>query len=193
MTDRSLAVRRWSRVGEMPEAQKLALSATLVALGVVLGALSIPVGPARVAPSQHFINVVAGILLGPWYAVLTALGISVIRNALGTGTLLAFPGSVFGAFLVGVAYRWLRRPEAAFAEPIGTAIIGALVGYAMIAGLDATTYVFGFLRASPPSAQPYLGIFGGPLALVASFAVSSIPGSTLGYLAILALRRAGVR
>lgn len=193
MTERSMPIRRWSRLESLPEAQKLALAAMLVALGVVLGTFSIPIGPARVAPSQHFINVVAGILVGPWYGVLTALGISVIRNALGTGTLLAFPGSVFGVLFVGLAYRWLRRPEAAFFEPIGTVIVGALVGYALIAGLDATTYVLGFMKASPPSPQPYLGTFGGPLALVASFAVSSIPGSFIGYLAILALRRAGVR
>lgn len=193
MTERPVDVRQWSRLEGLPEAQKLALSAVLVALGVVLGTFSIPIGPARVAPSQHFINVVAGMLVGPWYGVLTALAISIIRNALGTGTLLAFPGSVFGVFLVGVAYRWLRRPEAAFFEPIGTAIIGALVGYAIIAGLDNTVYILGFMKASPPSSQPYLGIFGGPLALIASFAVSSVPGSFLGYLAMLALRRAGIR
>jgi len=186
-------VRTWRRLDTLPEAQKLALSAIFVALGVLLSTFAVPIGPARVFPFQHVINVVAGILVGPWYAVLTAIGISVMRNALGTGTLLAFPGSIFGALFVGYAYRWFRRTEVAFVEPIGTVIVGGLVGYALIAGLSAPTMILGFLRANPPAAQPYLGIFGGPLAIVASFAVSSIPGSVLGYLVIQALRRAGIR
>ena len=193
MSERPVTVRRWRRLEELPEAQKLALSATFVALGVLLSTFAIPIGPARVFPFQHVINVVAGVLVGPWYAALTAIGISIFRNALGTGTLLAFPGSIFGAFVVGVAYRRLRRAEVAFLEPIGTVLVGGLVGYALIAGLDAPTALLGFIRANPPAAQPYLGIFGGPLALVASFAVSSVPGSILGYLVLRALRRAGIR
>jgi len=193
VTERPATVRTWRRLDTLPEAQKLALAAIFVALGVLLSTLSVPIGPARVFPFQHVINVVAGILIGPWYAVLSAIGISVIRNALGTGTLLAFPGSIFGALFVGYAYRWLRRSEAAFVEPLGTVIVGGLVGYALIAGLAAPTTVLGFLRANPPAAQPYLGLFGGPLAIVASFAVSSIPGTILGYLVIQALRRAGIR
>lgn len=181
------------RISALPRTQRLALTASLIALGVILGTFSIPVGPARVAPFQHFINVLAGVLVGPWYALLTAFGISVIRNALGTGTFLAFPGSIFGALFVGLAYRYVRRTDlAAFVEPIGTAIVGALVGYALIAPLEASTILFGFIRANPPSAQPYLGLFAGPLFLVASFAVSSIPGSTLGFLGLRALRRAGL-
>ena len=193
MTERPVTVRRWERLGELPEAQKLALAATFVALGVLLSTFAIPIGPARVFPFQHVINVVAGVLIGPWYAVLTAVGISVLRNALGTGTLLAFPGSIFGALIVGFAYRRFRRAEVAFLEPVGTVIVGGLVGYALIAGLDAPAALLGFIKANPPAAQPYLGIFGGPLALVASFAVSSLPGSALGYLAVRALRRAGIR
>jgi energy coupling factor transporter S component ThiW len=193
VTERPATVRTWRRLDTLPEAQKLALAAIFVALGVLLSTFSVPIGPARVFPFQHVINVVAGILIGPWYAVLSAIGISVIRNALGTGTLLAFPGSIFGALFVGYAYRWLRRSEAAFVEPLGTVIVGGLVGYALIAGLAAPTTVLGFLRANPPAAQPYLGLFGGPLAIVASFAVSSIPGTILGYLVIQALRRAGIR
>src|SRR6266545_2955251 len=140
-----------SRMTSLPRTQRIALTAALVALGVVLGSFAIPVGPARVAPFQHFINVLAGVLVGPWYAVL-----------------------------------------AAFVEPVGTAIVGALVGYALIAPLETSTFLLGFIKANPPSAQPYLGLFGGPLFLVASFAVSSIPGSTLGYIALRALRRAGI-
>lgn len=183
-----------ARLRALPRTQRLALAAALVALGVVLSPFAIPVGPARVFPFQHTINVLAGVLVGPWYAVLTAVAISVLRNALGTGTFLAFPGSIFGALLVGLAYHYGRRTDlVAFLEPVGTALIGALVGYALLAPLDAPTLLLGFLRANPPAGQPYLGLFGGPLALVAAFAVSSVPGAALGYLALRALRRAGVR
>ncbi len=187
---------QWCAAGAEVESYprwKLALAASFVALVVVLSTFSIPVGPARIFPFQHMINVVAGVLLGPWYAVLTACGISVFRNALGTGTFLAFPGSMVGAWLVGFGYHHVRRSDLmAFLEPVGTAIVGALVGYALISALDAPALWLGFVKANPPGARPYLGLFGGPLALVVSFAVSSVPGATLGYLCLAALRRAGV-
>jgi energy coupling factor transporter S component ThiW len=193
MTQTSARVRTWTRGERLPAAQRLALAAALVALGTVLGTVSVPVGPARVAPFQHMVNVVAGVMLGPWYAVLVAFGISVLRNALGTGTFLAFPGSMFGAFLVGYVYHHVRRTDlAAFVEPIGTALIGGFVGYLLIAPLDAPIALIGFIKASPLASQPYLGIFGGAWFLIASFAVSSIPGCTLGFLTLKALRRAGV-
>ncbi len=186
-------VRTWTRGERLTPAQRLAVAAVLVALGVVLSTFSIPVGPARVFPFQHMLNVVAGVLLGPWYAVLTAFGISVLRNGLGTGTFLAFPGSMFGAFLVGFAYHRIRQTDlVAFLEPIGTAVVGGLVGYLLIAPVAAPAMLLGFVAVNPPSPQPYLGLFGGPLALVISFAVSSVPGCALGFLVLKALRRAGV-
>lgn len=186
-------VRRWDRSEGLPAAQKLALAAVFVALGVVLSTFALPVGPARVFPFQHMLNVVAGVMLGPWYAVLAAFATSVLRNALGTGTFLAFPGSMVGAFLVGYAYARVRKTDAvAFLEPVGTAVIGGVLGYLLIAPLEAPARLLGFIRANPVSAQPYLALFGGPLALVVSFAVSSVPGAVLGYLCLKALRRAGV-
>lgn len=187
------AVRSWGRGTQLTRAQRLALAAVLVALGVVLSTLSIPVGPARVSPTQHLINVVAGVLLGPWYAVLTAFGISVLRNGLGTGTFLAFPGSIFGALLVGLVYHRVRRTDlAAFAEPVGTALIGGLVGYLLILPVTAPTRLLGFIPVNPAPTQAYLDLFTGPLFLVVAFAVSSIPGSVLGFVVLKALRAAGV-
>lgn len=193
MNDSGQRIREWRRGEGLTATQRLALAAVFVALGVVLSPSAIPVGAAKVFPMQHLINVVAGVLLGPWYAVLTAFGISVLRNALGTGTFLAFPGSIFGALLVGLVYHRLRRTDlAAFAEPVGTVLIGGLVGYALIAPLPTAQILAGFIRVNPAPADPYLGLFAGPLALVVSFAVSSIPGAALGYLCLKALRRAGV-
>jgi energy coupling factor transporter S component ThiW len=85
-------VRTFRRLERLPRSQALALAAVFVALGVALSTFAIPVGPARVFPFQATINVIAGVLLGPWYALLTAFAISVLRNAAGTGTFLAFPG-----------------------------------------------------------------------------------------------------
>ena len=79
--------------------KKLALAGILVAVGVVCSTFSIPVGASKCAPAQHFINILGGVFLGPSYAVAMAFVTSLLRNLLGTGTLLAFPGSMCGAFL----------------------------------------------------------------------------------------------
>ncbi len=182
-------VRRWER-GDLPASQRLALSAVFVALGTVLSVVSIPAGPAKVFPFQHMINVLSGVLLGPWYAVLTALGISLLRNALGTGTFLAFPGSMIGALLVGLGYHYVRRTDLmALLEPVGTVLIGGFGGYLLIAPLTAPVQLLGFIAARPSA--PYLGLTGA-LAVIVSFGVSSIPGSLLGLVMLRALRRAGV-
>ncbi|MEA4872755.1 MAG: energy coupling factor transporter S component ThiW, partial [Synergistaceae bacterium] len=88
---------------------KKALAAGILAgAGVALSFVSIPVGPTRCFPFQHSINVIAGVLLGPFWAVGAAVTTSVIRNMMGTGSLFAFPGSMFGALLVGMAGRSLH-------------------------------------------------------------------------------------
>lgn len=155
--------------------KKLAASAVLTALGVALSPLSIPVGPTRVYPWQHMINGVGGVMLGPWYAALTATLIGLIRNGLGTGTIFAFPGGIPGALVVGFAHRYLlRKDHAALTEPIGTGLGGVLSGLAVApAALQA-----GVIKAAMP-----LQLF------VGAFLASSIPGSVIGYLALVALRR----
>ena len=95
----------------------------LVALGTVASPFSIPVGVSNVYPVQHAINVLAGAILGPVPAVVAAFLTSTIRNLLGTGTLLAFPGSMFGALLAGLGYRYLKKEYfAAAGELIGTGL-----------------------------------------------------------------------
>ncbi len=185
-------IRTWQRE-DLAASQKLALTAAFIALGFVLSVVSIPVGPAKVLPFQHMINVLAGVLMGPWYAVLTAFGISVLRNGFGTGTFLAFPGSMIGAFLVGYGYHYVRRTDLmAFLEPVGTGLIGGFVGYLLIAPVAAPQLLLGFIHLNPPSSDAYLGVFTGALGIIVPFLVSSIPGTTLGYLTLRALRRAGV-
>ena len=50
------------------------------------------------------VNVLCAVLLGPWYGVAVAFVASLLRNLLGLGSLLAFPGSMCGALLCGLVY-----------------------------------------------------------------------------------------
>lgn len=38
-------------------------------LGMALAPLSFPVGPTRAFPGQHFVNGIAGVVIGPWALV----------------------------------------------------------------------------------------------------------------------------
>ena len=74
-------------------AMSVALAGILTAVGVLGGTLSIPVGSTRCCPTQSVVNVIAGVFLGPWYGLGMAFCVSLIRNILGTGTIMAFPGA----------------------------------------------------------------------------------------------------
>lgn len=107
--------------------KKLMLLALLVAIGFVLSPiLRVP----GMAPMQHFINVVTAVLLGPWYALLGAVTIAMLRMLLLGVNILAVTGAVFGAFLSGLLYQHYQKVGAAvIGEIIGTGIIGAIVSY----------------------------------------------------------------
>ena len=169
---------------------RLALDVGFVALGVALSTFAIPVGPAKVFPFQHMINVLVGVLVGPLDAVLVGGIIAIIRNGLGTGTVLAFVG-MLGGLVVGYAYRYVwRNDQVAWLESIGTVVIGGTLGYLLLLPVTQPTAFLGFL-AGKPLVKEFLG-FTGMFALWAAFAVSSIPGSALGLIVLKALRRAGL-
>ena len=160
--------------GNTVHTRTVARAVILVAIGVALSPFtSIPVGIAKINPTQHFVNVVSAVLLGPWWATGVAMIIGVLRNALGTGTLLAFPGGMIGAFLAGVLYRMTRKVYlGALGEIIGTGLIGAVVSTLLVA-----PFLLGKKMA--------LG------ALIIAFSGSTILGSILGVLALKVLERAG--
>lgn len=155
--------------------RKTAYAVVLVAMGVALAPYtSFPIGIAKVNPTQHFVNVLAAVLLGPWWAVLTAMVIGILRNAMGVGTLLAFPGGMIGAFLAGLAYRSIRKTWAAAA--------GEIVGTGGIAPVVSAFFV-----------APVLMGKGIPLlALMPSFFCSTAVGALLGILALRLLKQADV-
>lgn len=130
----------------MKNTKKMALAGVLIAVGVVCSPLNIPLGIVKCFPVQHAINIIGGIILGPSYAVLMAFCISLIRLMIGAGTLLAFSGSMVGALLCGVLYKYRKKLYVAFiGELLGTGLLGALLSYpiaVMILGREAALFAF---------------------------------------------------
>ena len=81
---------------------RLTLAALLVAVAVVGSLFSFPVFGSKCSPVQHMVNVICGVLLGPWYAFGAGFLAALIRNLFGLGSLLAFPGSMCGSLLCGI-------------------------------------------------------------------------------------------
>ena len=84
--------------------KKLAVAGIFCALAVVGSMFSFPVFGSKCAPVQHMVNILCAVLLGPFYGVGVAFVASLIRNIFGLGSLMAFPGSMFGALLCGIVY-----------------------------------------------------------------------------------------
>jgi energy coupling factor transporter S component ThiW len=149
----------------------IARAAVLVALAVALSPFFIPVGPSKCYPAQHMINVIAAVVLGPLHAVLIAFMAALLRNILGLGTLLAFPGGMIGALLAGWAYRLFKTPWAAgVGELFGTGVLGAL----------ASAWLVGPVLLNRSMA---VGV------LIAAFSLSALGGAVAGLLVLRFLRR----
>lgn len=146
------------------QVKKLTLSALLVALGTLTSNLVyVPVGIAKCYPVQHTINVLSAVLLGPGYALGNAFTISLLRNMLGTGSLLAFPGSMLGALLAAIVFfRTGNQFYAVLGEIVGTGILGSLAAY------PVAKYVLG---------KEVVALF-----FLVPFLISTIGGSIIGYL-----------
>lgn len=144
--------------------KKLTISAMFVAIGVVAGnVIFIPVGASKCFPVQHTINILSAVLLGPGYAVLNAFCISLLRNILQTGSLLAFPGSMIGAFIAGMVYKHTQNKYlCALGEVFGTGILGGLLAF--------------------PIALLVMGKKTGAFVYVFSFLISTIGGSLIGLI-----------
>ena len=153
--------------------RNIILTALLAAAAVALSPLSVPVGASKCFPAQHLINILSGVLLGPWYALAQAFTASLCRNLIGTGTLLAFPGSMIGAFLCGLLYDRTRRlPLACLGELVGTGLLGG-IGAFFVASLA-------------------MGKEAALFAYVPAFFISSLGGTVLAAALIPALQKAGV-
>lgn len=110
--------------------RSLALAGILIAVGVVCSPLSIPIGASKCFPVQHLVNILSAVILGPFYGVIMAFIVSCIRIAIGTGTLLAFPGSMLGALVCGMVYKYSKNiPLTCIGELFGTSVVGGLAAY----------------------------------------------------------------
>jgi energy-coupling factor transport system ATP-binding protein len=156
------------------QSKNISKAVILVAMAVALSPFFIPVGISKCFPAQHMINVIAAVILGPVYAVAIAMAAAIIRNIMGLGTLLAFPGGMIGALLAGIFYKSTRNIYAAgLGEILGTGIIGSL----------AAIYIVGPMLLGKTLAVGTLMI---------AFSVSTIGGSIIGIVALHLLKKGGV-
>lgn len=134
--------------------KKLAVAGVFCAVAVVGSMFSFPVFGSKCSPIQHMVNILCAVLLGPGYSLAAAFGAALIRNLLGLGSLMAFPGSMFGALLCGLVYQKTKNiPATLLGEVFGTAILGGLCAYPVAiflmgqsaAGLAFYAYVLPFL------------------------------------------------
>jgi len=148
--------------------KKQVITALLACMGYVLNTF---VWFPRMAPFQHFINVIAAVFLGPGWGFVCALLIGLLRMMLNGSTILAVIGAVVGAFLSGLLYRKFQKLIwAVIGEVIGTGIISAIIAYP-------------FMRAF--YGLPDTSIF----TYVPFFIPSSLMGAMLGYLLLKTLEK----
>lgn len=162
-------------MNENDKTKKLALAGVLTALAVVGSFLSIPVAGSKCAPVQHMVNIFAAVSLGPGWGLAIAFCASLLRNLLGLGSLMAFPGSMLGALCCGLVYKKCRILSlTCLAEAIGTGLLGGLAAYP----------VARFLMGAAPA-----GLF----VYVIPFLISTVAGSILAFVLISILQKSGVK
>lgn len=156
--------------------KKLCLAGILCAVAVAGSLISVPVFGSKCAPVQHMVNILCAILLGPWYGVGVAFAASLLRNLMSLGSVLAFPGSMFGALLCGIVFWKTRNTWLTYAaEVFGTAVLGGLSAY--------------------PIAIAFMGQSAGDIAFYAyivPFLISTAGGSVLSAVIVESLKKAKV-
>lgn len=156
--------------------RKLAVASVFCAVAVVGSTFSFPVFGSKCAPVQHMVNILCAVLLGPGYGVGAAFVSSLLRNLLGLGSLMAFPGSMVGALLCGLVY-WKTKniPATLVGEVFGTAVLGGLCAYPvaiLLMGQSASEVAF--------------------YAYIIPFLVSTAAGALISGVVIGSLKKAGV-
>lgn len=144
--------------------RKLTFTALFIAIGVLTAHLIyIPIGIAKCFPIQSTINILLAVLVGTRYSVSAAFSTALLRNILGTGSLLAFPGSMIGAFFAGILFKKTNHIVGAIVgEVVGTGILGSLVAF--------------------PIAKYIIGSQVGAFFFVIPFLISATGGSMIAYL-----------
>ncbi len=155
--------------------RKLALAGILCAVAVVGSLFSFPVFGSKCSPVQHMVNILCAVLLGPGYGVAAAFTASLIRNLLGLGSLMAFPGSMFGALLCGLVY--------AKTKSIAGTLLGEVFGTAVLGGLCAYPVAILFMGKSAAGLAFYV--------YIVPFFISTAAGAIISAVLIYSLKKAG--
>ncbi len=109
--------------------KKMILCAIFAGLAFVLNTF---VYFPAMAPFQHFVDVLATVFLGPWYACASAFICGVLRMMSGR-TIQAITGAVFGPILGGLLYKKTKNIYLVFlGEVVGTGLFGALASYPLM-------------------------------------------------------------
>lgn len=132
---------------------RLVFLSMMIGLGVVISPILRVEG---MCPMAHLINITCSVMLGPWYSLLCATLIGIIRMTVMGIPPLALTGAVFGAALSGIFYRVSggKIIAACLGEVIGTGIIGAMVSYPVMeilmgrTGLSWMFYVPSFIAGT---------------------------------------------
>jgi len=175
------------------QVKKLALVIVFSALGVAISPYTwFVVFGTKANPTQHMVNAILGVLVGPLWAAIAAIFIGTIRNMLGIGTVYAFPGGIPGGIVVGLTYWLLKRLRvsekmrltSALTEGVGTLLIGAPLALFMVAPWIGTESLLDLIvREGPLLAFLTFG---------AGWALSCIPGSVIGFIILIILKRIGI-
>lgn len=148
--------------------RKMVLCAVFASMAFVLNTF---VYFPSMAPFQHFVDVIASVLLGPWWACLSAFLCGAMRMMSGR-TIQAVTGAVFGPILGGLLWRKTRNIYlVCVGEIIGTGLLGALASYPLMKwfyGLDVQN----------------------PLYYIPFYTPSAVVGGLMGVMVLVILKRA---
>lgn len=156
--------------------KKLAIAGVFCAVAVVGSLFSFPVFGSKCSPVQHMVNILCAVLLGPGYSLGAAFVVALIRNLLGLGSLMAFPGSMFGALLCGLVYAKTKNI-------LGT-LIGEVFGTAVLGGLCAYPVAIFFMGQSAAGLAFY--------AYIVPFLISTAAGAIISGVLIYSLKKANI-
>ena len=156
--------------------KKLAVAGVFCVVAVVGSLFSFPVFGSKCSPVQHMVNILCAVLLGPGYGLGAAFAAALIRNLLALGSLMAFPGSMFGALVCGIVYAKTRN--------ILVTLIGEVFGTAILGGLCAYPIAILFMGQSAAGLAFY--------AYIIPFLISTAGGAIISAVLIYSLKKAGV-
>lgn len=156
--------------------KKLAIAGVFCAVSVVGSLFSFPVFGSKCSPVQHMVNILCAVLLGPGYSLGAAFAASLIRNLVGLGSLMAFPGSMFGALMCGVVYAKTKN--------IFGTLIGEVFGTAVLGGLCAYPIAIFFMGQSAAGLAFY--------AYIIPFLISTAAGAVISAVLIYSLKKSGI-